>query len=185
LLRATALLLTAVLLGACSSEKSTQSNPPSEYEELFIELYNPQSGEAYSAIVADSADIVANFTAGTRDSLAFVINSLDNAVVLPDSLVLTQMNLSLRCDYINFIRGTDSSLTAMGFICLPDGATFNDSLILDIDPAYFDNNQNSNVVKLYIYNESNGHWNVVNALQKNNPRLRFNIGHFSRYAISD
>jgi len=84
-----------------------------------------------------------------------------------------------------FVRGNDSSRIAIAFICSPEGQAFEDNLIFNVYPGYFNNHPNSNNVKLFLYNQDTGKWKVENTRQKTGKRLRFEIEHFSRYAIAN
>jgi len=175
-----------IMIAGCSRDKSSSPTLTEEQQldELYVELFNPPPGEVFSIAVSDSATIEMSIQSGLADTARYTIDGLSNTIVCPANLVSTPAALQMRCERLMFVRGTDSSRTALYYDCSPDGITFNDSLVVDVDSVYFNNSPNSNVVKLYVYSELDQRWLHYDNSQKA-ARVVFYLTHFSKYAISD
>jgi len=180
------LILLTVVIASCSKDKSADPvEQTSANEWLYMELFNASNTDSIEVVIADSARTELEITPGIADSAAFTLEGEDNYILIPDSAIANSVTISIKFDRLRFVRGNDSTLSALVFECAPDGQVFSESLIFDIHVGYFNNHTSSNAVKLYLYNSTTKHWSLQATKQKNNPPLRFNIAHFSKYAISD
>jgi hypothetical protein len=174
------------VFAACSKDKTTEpAEQSTDNETLYMELFNASDTDSIDVAITDSVEIGIEITPGIADSTAFSLENEDNYILIPDSALTDSAAISIQFNRLRFIRGNDSTLSALVFECMPDGQVFSESLIFDIFVGYFNNNTNSNVVKLYLYDPTAKRWNLESTKHKNDPRLRFNISHFSKYAISD
>jgi hypothetical protein len=182
-----AALLAGLLLSfGCSKDNST--NPyedATDYESLYMDIFNVSSYDSVDIIVADSADMEMGLTADQGDSVAFDIDGQAVYVIAYDGAVTNPVDITMDCRMLEFIVGGDSSRKAMYCECGPDGQAFESAIMIDFDPAQFNNHPTSNVVKLYQHNDSTNKWSMTATQQKSQPRARFGIGHFSKYAIAD
>jgi hypothetical protein len=180
------IVLSILVLAVCSKDKTTDPvEQTTDNELLYMELFNSGDTDSIEVAITDSAEIGVEITPGIADSAAFSLEDEDNYILIPDSAITDSAAISIQFNRLRFIHGNDSTLSAVVFECTPDGQVFSESLIFDIFVGYFNNNTNSNVVKLYLYDPTTKRWNLESTKHKNDPRLRFNIAHFSKYAISD
>jgi hypothetical protein len=180
------IVLSILVLAVCSKDKTTEPvEQTTDNELLYMELFNSGDTDSIVMAITDSAEIGVEITPGIADSAAFSLEDEDNYILIPDSAITDSAAISIQFNRLRFIHGNDSTLSALVFECTPDGQVFSESLIFDIFVGYFNNNTNSNAVKLYLYDPAAKHWNLESTKHKNDPRLRFNIAHFSKYAISD
>lgn len=183
----TMVVISAILvLAVCSKDKTTDPVVQSiDNELLYMELFNSGDADSIEVAITDSTEIALEITPGIADSAGFNLEGEDNYILIPDSAITDSAAISIQFDRLRFIRGNDSTLSALVFECAPDGQVFSESLIFDIYVGYFNNNTSSNAVKLYLFDPDSNRWRLESVKQKNNPPLRFNIAHFSKYAISD
>lgn len=175
-----------LLLAVCSKDKSTEIvEQTTDNELLYMELFNSSDADSIEVAITDSTEIALEITPGIADSAVFTLEGEDNYILIPDSALADSTAISIQFDRLHFLRGNDSTLSALVFKCLPNGQAFSESLIFDIYVGYFNNNTNSNAVKLYLFDPDSNRWRLESTKQKNNPPLRFKIAHFSKYAISD
>jgi hypothetical protein len=180
------IVLSILVLAVCSKDKTTAPvQQTTDNELLYMELFNASDTDSIEVAITDSAEIALDITPGITDSAAFSLESEDNYILIPDSALADSTAISIQFKRLRFIHGNDSTLSALVFECTPDGQVFSESLIFDIYVGYFNNNTSSNVVKLYLYDPTAKRWSHQSTKHKNDPRLRFNIAHFSKYAISD
>jgi len=180
-----AIVLSLLAVG-CS--KDNPADPPeqtTDLEALCSELFGTQDNDSVEVITADSAEVALDIEFGVSDSAEIDLDGDTLYIIAYDSTVSDSADLAVDCRLLNFIFGGDSTKMAMFFNCSPDGLVFDNSLIFDVDLDSFNNHPNANVVKLYIYDTDGDRWDLVSVLQKTDPRLRFEIDHFSKYAISD
>lgn len=182
-----AALLAALLLSfGCSKDNSTSPyEDATDYESLYLDIFNASSYDSVNIIVADSADMEIGLTADHGDSVAFDIDGQSVYVIAYDGAVTDSVDITIDCRMLEFVIGGDSSKKAMYCDCGPEGQTFESNLLIDFDPSQFNNHPTSNVVKLYWLNTATNRWSVSATQQKTLPRARFGIGHFSKYAIAD
>jgi len=182
-----AILMIGLLLSfGCSEDDST--NPyedATEYESLYMDIFNVDGYNDVDVVVADSVELAIDLTAEQGDSVAFDIDGQSVYVIAYDGAVTDSVDIAIDCRMLEFVIGGDSSKKAMYFNCGPVGQVFESDLLIDFDPSQFTNHPTSNVVKLFLLNESTNKWNVEGTQQKSQPRARFGISHFSKYAISD
>lgn len=175
-----------MLAFGCSHEKSTDPyKDASDYESLYMDIFRVNGYDSVDIIVADSAVMQMGLTADQGDSVAFDIEGQSVYVIAYDGAVAYPVDITMDCRTPEFIIGGDSSKKKMYCGCGPDGQTFESDLQIDFDPSQFNNRPTSNVVKLYWLNTATNRWSVYAAQQKAQPRTRFGIGHFSKYAIAD
>jgi hypothetical protein len=179
--------LSAILvLAVCSKDKTTEPvEQTTDNELLYMELFNSSDADTIEVAITDSTEIALEITPGLADSAGFTLEGENNYILIPDSAIVDSTSISIQFDRLRFVRGNDSTLSALVFECAPDGQVFSESLIFDIYVGYFNNNPNSNAVKLYLFDPDSNRWRLESVKQKNNPPLRFKISHFSKYAISD
>ena len=180
-------MLAGLLLSlGCSDDKL--ANPyedATDYQSLYMDIFNVDGYNDVDVVVADSVELAIDLTAEQGDSVAFDIDGQSVYVIAYDGAVTDSVDIAIDCRMLEFVTAGDSSKKAMYFACGPAGQVFENDLIIDFDPAQFNNHPNSNVVKLYLLNESNNKWYHQGNQQKSQPRARFGIDHFSKYAISD
>ena len=177
-----------LLLLAIGCSKDNPTDPPeqiTDLEALCSALFSTQNYDSIVVTTADSGDADLDIDLGVSDSAEIVLDGDSVFIIATDSTVSDSADLAMDCRLLNFSFGSDSSKIAMFFNCSPDGLVFDNCLIIDVSPDHFDNHPTANVVKLYIYNADRNRWDLLSALQKTNPRLQFEINHFSKYAISD
>ena len=175
-------------LQSCSSHSTSSPAPQttvSEYDNLYTELFGDANTEDLEVVVEDSARLAVNLATGAADTASWNSGGYQNRLLIPDSAAATPVDLEVDCLSIRFVKGNDSSHTAMMLDCSPDGTVFQHSLVFDADPAQFQNNATSNVVKLYLWDESEKRWKLEAVAHKTDPRIQFEIDHFSKYGISD
>ena len=185
----TVLLVIGIMMFLCfqGCSKDDTTSPlenATVYEKLYAELFNTTEFDSVEIVVTDSVETNLDVEFGASDSVSMSIEGETNFIIAYDSTITDSIELGIDCSMLAFVRGNDSSKIAMAFSCSPEGQVFENSLIFDIHPGYFNNNPSSNVVKLYGYNPA-GNWSVVCTQQKSSSRLRFEVDHFSKYAISD
>ncbi len=176
----------ALIIAGCSKDNSVA--PLTEEEQnvaLYNTLFTPDQNETMQIVVTDSVHIDHNIGTGTTDSVIYIMEGRPNMVVFDSSLADTQIQLSMHIQRLRFIRGVDSTRSALLYDCRPDGTVFDDSLVIDADPGYFANNPISSVIKLYIYSDSQQRWLQYDTTARSNPRIVFYLTHFSKYAIAD
>jgi hypothetical protein len=174
------------LFAACSDDKGTTTEPvQTDYEKLYVELFGQTGAGETEVVIADSTRLALDLATGLADSASFTKGGYQNYIEVPDSAALGSVQLAVDYLDVRFVQGNDSSRSAMVFVCEPEGTVFENSLVFDFQPGQFNNHPTSNVVKLYIYDESEGRWRLEQTHQKTDPRVRFEIDHFSRYGISD
>ncbi|GEM_PF-2784602 len=179
-------VLSILALAVCSKDKTTEPvEQTTDNELLYMELFNSSDADTIDVAVTDSTEIALEITPGLADSAGFTLEGEYNYVLIPDSAIVDSTSISIQFDRLRFVRGNDSTLSALVFECAPDGQVFSESLIFDIYVGYFNNNISSNAVKLYLFDPDSNRWRLESVKQKNNPPLRFKISHFSKYAISD
>lgn len=180
------LVIFFLLVFGCSKDKTTDPvDEVTDLEALYSELFNTQTDEDVDIVVADSAEVALDIDLGVSDSAGIDLDGESVFIIAYDSTVSETAELAVDCRLLNFVFANDSTRMAMFFDCSPDGLVFDNSLIIDVGPACFNNHPTANVVKLYIYDNDRNRWDLLIALPRNNPRLRFEIDHFSKYAISD
>lgn len=178
---------TIIFVAGCSKD-NLLSPAPTDSEQnmlLYETLFNSSAGDSVEVVVTDSADITVNAGLGTTDTLSYSLEGLSNSVICDANAVSTPTDLQMHCERLRFVRGVDSTRAAILYNCGPDGTVFNDSLVIDTDPSYYNNNPASNVVKLYVYSDLQQRWLLYDTTQKANPRIVFYLTHFSKYAIAD
>ncbi|MCP4580277.1 MAG: hypothetical protein GY839_01570 [candidate division Zixibacteria bacterium] len=181
-------MIICMLLLICSKNESTEPDPEvetTELEELFSEIIGVSHDGELDVVIVDTSSVEFDLGSGTGDSVEVSLGDESVYIIAGSDLVSEDTDFSIDCQLLNFDQGNDTALVAMYFNCLPDGLEFDNSLIIDVGSEGFNNHPNSNVVKLYQYNENNNRWSNIDTQQKSDPRLRFEIDHFSRYAISD
>jgi hypothetical protein len=183
-------IVTVVIFGMlfilCSNNESTEpDNETTELEELFLEIVGTPGDGELEVEVVDTSNVEFNLGSGTGDSVEVTLGSESVYIIAGDNLVSEDTDFSLDCQLLNFDQGNETTYVAMYFDCQPNGLEFDNSLILDVGSGFFNNHPTSNAVKLLQYNASSNRWTTVVALQKTDPRLRFEIDHFSKYAIAD
>jgi len=180
------LVIIFLLAFCCSKDKTTDPvDEITDLEALYMELFNAQGDDSVDVVVADSAEVALDIDSGVSDSAEIDLDGETVFIIAYDSTVSDTADLALDCRMLNFEFGSDSTKIAMFFDCTPDGLVFDNSLIIDVGSDCFNNHPTANVVKLYIYNPDHSRWDQEAVLQKTNPRLRFEIDHFSKYAIAD
>lgn len=179
-------VLFLLVFSYCSSDNTTDPyEDATEFESLYLDLFNVTEYDDIEVYVTDSADVAIDLGLDAGDSSTIAVDGEDIYIISGDSTVTEDVQISIDCRKILFIQGDDSSKSAYAFECLPDSVVFNDELIIDVASSGFNNHPNSNVVKLLEYNQNSNKWNVIATEQKTNPRIQFGIEHFSKYAISD
>ncbi len=180
-------LITIFLMAfCCSKDKTTDPvDEATDLESLYSELFNAQVDGSVDVITADSVEVALDIELGVSDSAEIDLDGESVFIITYDSTVSGTAALAIDCRMLNFEFANDSTKIAMFFDCSPDGIVFDNSLIIDVGPDCFNNHPNANAVKLYIYDPDRNRWDMEGLLQKTNPRLRFEIDHFSKYAISD
>jgi hypothetical protein len=181
------LALAALVVGfiTCSDDKT--NNPAdqySDYENLYMELFNVADADSVEIITVDSASSSLTLQSGSADSAEVTIEGESNFIIAYDSTISDTVDIEIESRMLEFVQGSDSSRKTLVFICAPEGQVFENGLIFDIYPAYFNNHPTSNVVRLYALNPA-GNWNVISTQHKSASRLRYAISHFSKYAIAD
>lgn len=179
-------LIFSLLIAGCSKDNST--DPPeqvTDLEALCSELFDTQDNDSVEVMTADSAEAALDIEIGVSDSAEIDLDGDTLYIIAYDSTVSDSAELAVDCRLLNFVFGGDSTKMAMLFNCSPDGLVFDNSLIIDVSPDGFNNHLTANAVKLYIYDTDENRWDLVSVLQKTDPRLRFEIDHFSKYAIFD
>lgn len=180
------LALSLLVFGFYCSDKSTDPHEDAtDLQALYLDLFNVTNYDNIQVYVADSAEATIDLALEAADSSTITVDSDNIYIISGDSTVTEDVEITIGCKKVLFIQGTDSSKCALAFDCLPDSLTFNDDLIIDVDPSGFNNHPTANVVKLLLYNQVTNKWNVIGTAQKTNPRVQFSIDHFSKYAISD
>jgi len=179
------LICLALIFASCSDNDTDPLDSFNQEEKLYAELFNTTEVEAVVFDTTDSASMTMAIDASTIDSAQIDISGQLNFVVVPESSITDSVSLATDWRMLHFIVGADSSRMAMIIDCSPEGTIFASNIIFNVHPGYFNNHPNANVVKLYIYNEMDQRWRLESTEQKSNPRLQFEISHFSKYAISD
>lgn len=181
-----AALTLVLLIAACSEDNGVA--PVSDQERnmaLYNTLFVPEQGEVVDFVVTDSVMIDHSIGTGATDSIIYLMEGRPNMVVFDSSLASSQIQLRMEIRRLRFVRGVDSTRSALVYNCLPDGCVFEDSLVIDVDPGYFSNNPTSTVIKMYVYNDSLRRWLFYDSVVRANPRIVFYLTHFSKYAIAD
>lgn len=181
------MILSILVFVTCSkNDKTTDPIPQiTDNEELYMELFNSTDADTIEVVVSDSAEINIDITPGIADSAAFILDGQDNFILIPDSALTDSTAISIQCERLRFVHGNDSTLSALVFNCFPDGQVFSESLVFNVYVGYFNNNNSSNAVKMYSFDPDSNRWRLESTKHKNDPRLQFNLTHFSKYAISD